>query len=295
MVDPLTATNRLGGIATRQQLVAAGCSGYDLTRAVRRGVLRRLRQARYASSIALPDAMVAARVGGMLAGPSAARTFGLWSGFDTRVHISVGQNSSRLRTNFPPSFKPTSLSSDIVARRVCLHWLKDGATPELGPECWRVPLEVCLRQVVQWCDRETAIACLDTALSVRKIPRSVLEKIFARSPIADRLLLGQCSVGSQAGTESIVRQRLHALGVAVRQQVWVPGVGHVDFGVVGTRVVIEVDGRQYHEDPIQFEEDRRRDAELVSRNFTVVRLSYLQVTTDWAWCERMILAAIRFA
>lgn len=295
MVDPLTATNHLGGIATRQQLIAAGCSGYDLTRAVRRGALRRLRQARYASSAALPDAMVAVRVGGMLAGPSAARTYGLWSGFDTRVHVSVGQNSARLRTNVPPSFKPTSISADIMARRVCLHWLKGGATPELGPECWRVPLEVCLRQVVEWCDRETAIACLDTALTVRKIPRTTLEKLFERSPLADRLLLGQCTFGSQAGTESIVRQRLHALGIAVRQQVRVSGVGHVDFGVVGTRVVIEVDGRQYHEDPIQFEEDRRRDAELVSRNFTVVRLSYLQVTTDWPWCERMILAAIRFA
>src|SRR5690554_6993379 len=121
MVDPLTATNRLGGIATRQQLVAAGCSGYDLTRAVRRGVLRRLRQARYASSIALPDAMVAARVGGMLAGPSAARTFGLWAGFATRVHISVGQNSSRLRTNVPPSFKPTSLSSRSEEHRAELQ------------------------------------------------------------------------------------------------------------------------------------------------------------------------------
>src|SRR5690554_7481355 len=139
MVDPLTATNRLGGIATRQQLVAAGCSGYDLTRAVRRGVLRRLRQARYASSIALPDAVVAVRVGGMLAGPSAAKTFGLWSGFDTRVHVSVGQNSSRLRTNVPPSFKTIVISVDLMRRRVCLHWLKGGATPELGPECWRVP------------------------------------------------------------------------------------------------------------------------------------------------------------
>lgn len=295
MVDPLTATNRLGGIATRQQLIVAGCSGFDLTRAVRQGALRRLRQARYASSSALPDAVVAVRVGGMLAGPSAARTYGLWAGFDTRVHISVGQNSSRLRTNVPPSIKPPSISADTIARRVRLHWLKDGATPELGPECWRVPLEVCLQQVVEWCDRETAIACLDTALTVRKVPRAALEKMFARSPIADRLLLGRCAFGSQAGTESIVRQRLQLLGIAVRQQVWVSGVGHVDFGVVGTRVVIEVDGRKYHEDPIQFEEDRRRDAELVSRNYTVVRLSYLQVTTDWPWCERMILAAIRFA
>lgn len=70
------------------------------------------------------------------------------------------------------------------------------------------------------------------------------------------------------------------------------GVGRVDMVVRGTRIVIEVDGRTYHEDPAAFEEDRRRDAELVARGYVVIRLSYLRVATDWPWCQRIVLAAI---
>ena len=158
-----------------------------------------------------------------------------------------------------------------------------------------MPLAVCLRQVVEWCDRETAIACLDTALTVRKIPMARLFAALENAPLAHRVLLSQCAVGSESGTESIVRQRLRLLGIPVRQQVKVPNVGRVDFGIVGTRIVIEVDGRKYHEDPEKFEEDRRRDAELVALNYTVIRLSYLQVTTDWPWCERVIRAAMSHA
>ena len=78
----------------------------------------------------------------------------------------------------------------------------------------------------------------------------------------------------------------------MRQQVRIPGVGRIDIGVVGTSVIIEVDGRTYHEDPVAFEEDRRRDAELVARGYIVVRLSYRRVMEDWPWCERVVLAAI---
>ena len=163
-----TTVAAFGGIATRQQLIHAGLSGFDLTIAVKRGEVRRVRQARYATAEATFDALAAARVGGLLAGTSAARSYGLWAGFDTRLHISVEANSARLRTNYPPSFsvRPVELTPDTSRRRIVLHGLKDGAVPELGPECWRVSLLVCLRQVVAWCDRETAVACVDSALTL---------------------------------------------------------------------------------------------------------------------------------
>ena len=297
MNNLVSVTDALGGIATRQQLVSAGCTGFDLTRAVRMGAIRRVRQARYATDAALPDAVVATRVGGLLAGISAANSYGLWSGFDTRVHVSVGQNSSRLRTNVPPSLRAIGqdLSADFIRRRVCVHWLREGAVPELGPECWRVPVEVCLRQVVEWADRETAIACLDTALTIRKLRCEDIAHIFSASSAAERLIAAQCDYGCDSGTESLVGQRLLALGIQMRRQVHIPGVGRVDIGIVGTRIIIEVDSKGHHDNPRAFEEDRRRDAELVSRNYIVIRLSYLKVTGDWPWCVRVVLAAIRGA
>jgi very-short-patch-repair endonuclease len=293
MTDLAHAIDALGGIATRQQLLAIGFAGTDLTRAVRSGRIRRVRQARYASPMAHPDRVAAARVGGMLAGPSAAGTYGLWDGTDPRLHISVGRNSARLRTNLPPSFRDrTTLTPDSSARPIVLHWIEGGAVPERGPECWRASFGDSLRQTVAWCDTETAIACLDTALAVARCTRAQIAAIFATASASDRLTASRCRYGSDSGSESLVRQRLDALGIPYRQQVEIAFVGRVDFGLVGTRIVIEVDSWRHHGDREAFERDRRRDAELVARGFTVIRLTYQRVMTDWPWCERMILAAL---
>jgi very-short-patch-repair endonuclease len=293
MTDIAHSIDGLGGIATRQQLLAIGFSGTDLTRAVRTGQIRRVRQARYASPIAHPDRVAAARVGGMLAGPSAAGTYGLWQGTDPRLHISVGRNSARLRTNIPPSFRDrTILTPDSSARPIVVHWIEGGAVPERGPECWRAALDDCLRQTVAWCDTETAIACLDTALAVTWCTRTHIAEIFAAASASDRLTASRCRYGSDSGSESLVRQRLDLLGIPYRQQVQIAFIGRVDFGLVGTRIIIEVDSWKHHGDREAFERDRRRDAELVALGFTVIRLTYQQLMTDWPWCERMILAAL---
>ncbi|MEO9013807.1 MAG: DUF559 domain-containing protein [Terrimesophilobacter sp.] len=297
MHDPTAAIQSLGCIATRQQLIAQGHSGYDLTCAVRLGLISRVRQARYATPDAPRDAIAATRIGGMLAGPSAADSYGIWHGFDTRLHVSVGENSSRLRTNVAPSIRLSGqrLTPDTSSRVTVIHWLVDGAVPERGPECWRVPLPVCLRQVVEWCDRETAIACLDTALTAYRLSRTELLTIFSDASTSDRLLAGECCRGSDSGTESLVRQRLTALGIRVRQQIQIRGVGRVDMGIAGTRIILEIDSGRFHDNDEAFERDRWRTAELVARGYIVIRLSYARVTTDWAWCLRMIAGAMATA
>lgn len=291
MTDLVKLIDAFGGIATRQQVIAAGGTGYALTGAVRAGLIRRVRQARYASPHALPSAVVATRVGGLLAGPSAAESYGLWSGSDTRVHVSVGSNSSRLRTNYPPSFRVAPLSSDRGSREIRVHWLKGGAVPELGPECWRVPLSVCLRQVVEWCEPETAIACLDTAITSLHLSPSAIKAVFADASAAARLTASSARRGSDSGLESLFRQRMSRL-LPLAQQVPIPGVGRVDFRVVGTDVLIEVDGREHHAGSDAFERDRWRDAELTARGFRVIRFSYRRIIHEWPWCERMVLAAL---
>ncbi|QNE45959.1 DUF559 domain-containing protein [Glaciihabitans sp. INWT7] len=293
MTDLAHAIDVLGGIATRQQLLAIGFTGADLTRAVRGGGIWRVRQARYASPTAHIDRVAAARVGGLLAGPSAAATYGLWAGLDPRLHISVGRNSARLRTNVAPSFSDRmTLSPDSSGRPIVLHWIGGGAVPERGPECWRTSFEQCLRQTVAWCDTETAVACLDTALAVANCSPARIFEIFSPASASDRLTASLCRQGSDSGSESLVRQRLDRLGIRYRQQVEVASVGRVDFGLIGTRIVIEVDSWRYHGDRIAFERDRRRDAELVARGYTVIRLTYQRIMNDWPWCERMILAAL---
>jgi very-short-patch-repair endonuclease len=287
MATPYLVAASLGHIASRQQLIRSGLRGSDLTRAVRTGELFRVRQAVYASRRASPDAIEATRVGGRLAGVSAARTYGLWAGLDERIHIALAPNASRLRTNYDPSSSRT-LTSDLSDRSVSLHWVKASASRE----CWRVSLADCLRQVVEWSDQETSLACLDTAIQKQKITTSKLKQVFRDQSFASRLISSRALPGSDSGVESIVRQRLERIGIAVRQQVRIPGVGHVDMVVSGSRVVIEADGQTYHSSPKDFEKDRRRDAELARRGYTCLRFSYIQVMFNWPWCERMVLGTL---
>lgn len=283
--DPADITASLGHIATRQQLLAAGCRGVDLTRAVRSGALTRVRQARYATVHAPREALAAVRVGGMLAGVSAARTYGLWGGQDRRVHVSVASNAARLHAT------RVAFDDDVDDRYrmpVVIHHLRGGGVPELGPECWRVPLNTCLKQVVRWSDPETAVACLDTARS--RFTLDELRTVFRATPARNRLLVERSRPGSDSGIESIVRQRLAAGGITVRQQVAITGVGRVDM-LIG-RLVIEVDGAAFHSDAQAFERDRHRDALLVGMGFRVVRLTYTRVLRHWPECLAVVTAAL---
>lgn len=291
-MEPARLIRKLGGVATRQQLLARGCSGYDLTIAVRRGLIRRVRQARYVTAETPFDVVAAARVGGMLAGPSAARSYGLWAGFDTRLHVSVGDNSSRLRTNIRPSANPPRLTPDRFDCELVLHWVKGGATPERGSNCWRVSVETCLQQMVAWSDRETAIACLDTAVTTFKFSRATIATVFERQPDSHRVIAAGCRAGSDSGVESVVRQRLLTIGVQVQQQFTLGGVGRFDMWIPGSTILLEVDGRRFHDTDEQYERDRWRSAEAARRGYTVIRLSFRRVFGDWAWCERTILDAL---
>jgi len=286
-MDAASAVRRFGGIATRSQLATVGLSGFDLTAAVRRGEIWRVRRAHYATSGALPDAVHAVRIGGRLAGTSAARSFGIWAGFDQRLHVALAVNAGRLRTNLPPSVAE-EVTPDSSSRESVLHWVRTAP----GQDCWRVPVTDCVRQVVDWADAETAVACLDTARNKFGWNDAHIASMFRAASAEQRVRSLASRPGSDAGTESVVRQRLARIGISVRQQVAIAGVGRVDMIVKGTKVVVEVDGKSYHRAKESFENDRRRDADLAARGYVVVRLSFAQVFGNWPWSERVVAETV---
>jgi very-short-patch-repair endonuclease len=295
-MDAAAAVRMFGNIATRRQLVAKGVSGGDLTTAVCLGEIRRVRRAYYATPAASADAVHAVRVGGRLAGLSAARSYGLWAGFDTRLHVSLPANASRLRTNVAPSFladqameSPLPLTPDTTTRHIILHWL---AARSNSTECWRCSIAETLAQVATWCDRETVVACLDTSRTVLGLTDTDIAQALTVTPAQVRMLATRSRPGSDSGCESIVRQRLVLIGIEVVQQITFDGVGRVDMQIKGTNILIEVDGRAYHSDRISFENDRRRRNELVQRGYVVLQFSYKQVFEEWVWCESMIVGAL---
>ena len=295
---------QLGHIATRAQLVAEGFHGFALTAAVRGGEIARIRRGWYRTAEANLDAVAAVRVGGRLSHSSAARSLGLWAGLDTRLHICVTRGASRLR-------RPTFLALDDVPGQtpdlprqvrdahadstaakttpsgLVVHWLRPGRQDLRSSETWRVSLRDCLRQMVAVSDSETAVACLDTAITAFGLSRQQLHRAFVGQSKRSRELASRAQPGSDSGLESIVRQRLESRGTPFRQQVSFTNIGRVDF-LFDYGVVVEIDGWAFHKSPASFESDRRRDALLTERGLTVLRFSYLQVTEEWKFVERVI-------
>jgi len=273
-----------GGLARRDQILAAGLTGSDITAAVRLGAIRRVRRAHYATRAAPQDAVVAVRIGGRLGGLSSARSYGLWAGFDSRVHVVVPVNASRLRILRTAD----GVQPDHGDRRAVLHWAPVGP----GRECWRSPLLDTLRQVAAWSDAETAIATLDTALDAGLVSREQLILAFTEEPATSRARAAAARPGSGSGYESIVVRRLRRLGFAVEQQVAVPGVGRID-ALLDGRLFLEIDGAEFHGTGVAYESDRRRDSGLTARGLPFLRLTTRRIREDWSGCLAEILAALQ--
>jgi very-short-patch-repair endonuclease len=275
-----------GGLARRDQILAAGLSGADITAAVRRGEVRRIRRAHYATPRASGDAAVAVRIGGRLGGVSAARSYGLWAGFDLRLHVVVPANAARLRAIRTPE----GVQPDVGERQSVVHW----ADVEPARECWRPTLHDTLRQVAAWADQETAMATLDTALDLGLVSPAQLADALLDEPAASRVRAASAEAGSGSGYESIVVRRLRRRGLRVVQQVTVPGVGRIDAEIEGL-LFLEIDGDEFHRTSAAYETDRRRDGALTARGLPFIRLTTRRIREDWPGCLADIFAALEHA
>jgi len=95
---------------------------------------------------------------------------------------------------------------------------------------------------------------------------------------------------SDSGLETIVVVRLSGWGVPLRQQVQLAG-HRVDI-VIGSHLVVQIDGYAHHSSSAQRGSDVAHDAELRLRGYTVLRFSYAQIVHDWEDVERTLQAAI---
>ena len=98
---------------------------------------------------------------------------------------------------------------------------------------------------------------------------------------------------ADSGLESIVRYLLQEAGMELLAHPRLPGIGEVDL-LVGGRLIIETDGRQYHLGAA-FDRDRRRDRAATIDGYRVLRLSYRQVVDEWPDTFRAICTALALA
>lgn len=194
---------------------------------------------------------------------------GVWMRRDPRLHVAFDHGAHR---SAPP---------EVVA-----HWVSDALQDGLVESPVRA-----FDHFVRCGDPLDIVIAADSLLNLHLMTLEQVESVLGRTE-RGRRMLGRVDGRAESGTETIVRTRLRTRGVLLRSQVAIIGIGRVDF-LAGDRLVIEVDGQQWHDGPSQFERDRLRDTRLVARGYLVMRFSYRRVMNELAEVEREVLAVVR--
>lgn len=272
MRSAIEALRRLGGVARTSSLLSSGATEGSIRAAVHGGQLRRIRKGWICEADAPPAVIEAVRLGGRLACISAARHLGLWTpDTDGPIHVALPTHTGHRHGH---------------GRNV--HW-QSSTWREHDSPVESIP--ALIRQVLLCCDREVAITIVDSALNSRRVTVSALRRIVRGLPPRFGSVLSQIDGKSESGLESLCRVRLSRLGLRIRSQVTIGGVGRVDL-VIGDRLVIEADGREHHDKPDAFRKDRERDLALARLGYVVIRLTYQQIVDEWALVELAVAGLV---
>lgn len=271
-MDAVAAITRLGGLASTRQLIGIGCTERELHRAVRTGAARRPRLGWYSTFATEDPRFRAVRIGGRLTAESALDALGAWIlNRSSTLHVAVEPGSSRLRH---------------VAGDVRLHWVRPQSPSHSAAI---VGLPDALVQTVLSAPLETAVSCLDWALSTGRLDRIGYERVLLRLPESARAIREWIDPRSQSVLESVARVRLASRGWAVRSQVGVGDIQSIDLVVEG-HIALELDGREHHLS--RFEEDRAKDLEITIEGRHSIRVTHLILRRNWARVELAIESAL---
>lgn len=139
---------------------------------------------------------------------------------------------------------------------------------------------------------ESFFASLESALHLGLVSRAAMLRIRGALPASARWLTDLAHSDSESGLESILRLRLHLIGIVLAAQVAIDGVGRVDF-VLDGRLILEVDGRENHAGRDRRHKDLVRDAAASALGFETLRFDYAQVIHEWPTVQAAIHAALR--
>jgi very-short-patch-repair endonuclease len=268
-------------IATRDELLALGWTPAAITSAVRSGALLRLRRAWYAVPGTPFEQRIAIAMGGRVGGVSAARSYGLWTGDDDRIHVSWPPHGNVAVAGRRLAYPYTK---ELADRVIVPHWRLGVA----GPDPWRESVLESIRQTFAVCDPALAVAMADSAVRLGLVTIEAAQDLLLL-PRRFRALGAVIDGCPDSGLESMVR--LWLLGLAISFQLHARVLGlEVDF-LIGRSLIVETDGRDFHTGAA-FEVDRERDLATGLHGYVTIRLSYRQIMHNWSDCVARILAAI---
>jgi very-short-patch-repair endonuclease len=259
-----------GGIAHSAQALRAGFTRYAIRQGVAGGTCARIRRDWLALPSAPADLRAAAGLGGRVACLSVARRLELWHLPDDLNHVSVPGNvgvpaSTGLRVHW-------SVGPIPVARFALVE-----------------PIENALVHIAECQPCENALVVWDSALHKRLVTQASLARLHLRSPAA-RAVRAVSNGLADSGLETLPVSRLAASGIRVRQQVVLDG--HRVDGLIGRRLVLQIDGFSFHSTAEQRRSDIAQDRRLALLGYTVLRYDYRQILFDWPRVEAEIVRAM---
>lgn len=281
MPDVLHIIRSCGGVARTAQLRAAGLSPGAISICVRSGLIERVRIGHYVDPAVHELIKQSLRVGGPPTCVTAALLHGLDSLRPHQLHVSIGHHDSRFRDHDDMSYRRWPRERDNAV----LHWER------IRRRGLFTPLPAALLQVATCLDFEDAVCVIDSALRLRpaEIDRDQLLKL-ASAP--ERKVIEQSHPWSASVTETIFRLRAIFEGWPLRIQVRLPGNRRGDF-LIGQRLLVEVDGAEYHSGFEAFVRDRERDALMAAHGYYVLRFTYDQVVNRWTEVASVITLVMR--
>jgi very-short-patch-repair endonuclease len=215
--------------------------------------------------------LLAATLGGRITCMSAAKRLGLWTLPDDDIHVAVARNAGRLD----------------VSSGVKVHWGQ--GLVAVGKHQLIDPVENVLVHIAECQSFESAVVVFDSALRKHVISVQQLAQLKSRSRRFRRARDAACEQ-SDSGIETLPRIRLRRLGIIMRQQVIIDG--HPVDGLIGDRLVIQIDGYGPHSNVQQRRRDLQQDARLRLMGYTVFRFDYYQILGNWSYVESTILSAM---
>nr|WP_314843887.1 type IV toxin-antitoxin system AbiEi family antitoxin domain-containing protein [uncultured Microbacterium sp.] len=192
MPTPAHVLSHLGDVARGTELHRFGLSRRMLSAAVREGAILRVRNGVFALPSTCSDTVGAAAHGGALTCSRALRMHGVWTlDDDEHPHVWMGTHG---RTHHSGC--------------ACTSHYFDGPTA-LG----LAPLEDALVHVLLCRGDEAFFVALESALRLRKLRAAGRARIRARLPRRARWLVDFARSDADSGLESLLRLRLHLLGI----------------------------------------------------------------------------------
>lgn len=213
----------------------------------------RVRRDRYALPSAPVDVVSAVRIGGRLSCLSLLVALGVFVHRCRRLHVLVTPGSSRLR--MPKESEPV------------LHWRVRSSVLDC---LHAAPIADAVAHSLFCQSPREALATLDSVLHHALMSYDQLAELFTTLPARFRALIALVDPSAASGPETYMRLILRAMGVSYETQVYLEGVGYVDFVVDGW-LIIECDSREFHAGWEKQVQDRARDIAAARLGYVTVR------------------------